>query len=291
MSVASLIPSYPEFSKIILEMRPVLRLLFKKLDEGISEFSFANIYLFRKAHEYRITTLADGQIVIAGRDGNDPFFMSPFGLPDDGMVDELLRAYGSMKAISEGQTLELQRRGYRVIEDRDNFDYLYLTEELAKLEGRKFHRKKNLVNAFIKNHSYEGKPLLEQYIPEALGVLEEWVSERGVPGDYEAAREALERSEELALCGGIYYANSEPAGYSLGEEIGGGSMFVIHFEKALTRFKGLYQFVNMSFAAILPEKYMYINREQDLGNEGLRQAKLSYQPVGFVKKYRVYPEK
>ena len=89
----------------------------------------------------------------------------------------------------------------------------------------------------------------------------------------------------------MYYADGEPAGYALGEEIGDGKMFVIHFEKALTRFRGLYQFVNMSFAAILPQKYTYINREQDLGIEGLRKAKLSYQPAGFVKKYRVYPRR
>ena len=82
--------------------------------------------------------------------------------------------------------------------------------------------------------------------------------------------------------------NGSPAGYTLGEEIAAGRMFVIHFEKALNRFKGLYQFVNMSFAAILPDNYTYVNREQDLGNEGLRQAKLSYKPVGFVKKYRVF---
>jgi hypothetical protein len=283
------IPSYPEQSEISLELRPLLHARFSALKEGISEFSFANLYLFRKSYEYRITELGEGLIIITGRDGSGGFFMSPFGLPDAGMIDELFETFGSMKAASETQARILEGRGFSVREDRDNFDYLYLTEELAKLQGRKFHRKKNLVNSFINNHSYEGRPLLEEHIPDALGVLNEWCEERGDSADYDAAREALERCEELVLCGGIYYADGEPAGYSLGEEIGGGKMFVIHFEKALTRFRGLYQFLNMSFAAILPEKYTYLNREQDLGIEGLRRAKESYKPKRFVEKYRVYP--
>jgi hypothetical protein len=65
-----------------------------------------------------------------------------------------------------------------------------------------------------------------------------------------------------------------------------GDSFVIHFEKAVSDYKGLYQFMNQSFAAILPGKYKFINREQDLGNEGMRQAKMTYRPIGFVKKYR-----
>ncbi len=164
---------------------------------------------------------------------------------------------------------------------------MFSREELAKLAGRKYHKKKNLVNAFIHNYSYEGKPLLEEYIPDAMKVLEAWRNGRDNPGDYRAAKEALDKAEELQLYGGIYYVDGEPAAYTLGEELAQGESFVIHFEKALSKYKGIYQFVNKCFASILPEKYNYINREQDLGDPGLRQAKMSYRPVGFVKKYRV----
>ena len=91
----------------------------------------------------------------------------------------------------------------------------------------------------------------------------------------------------MQLCGGIYYVDGNPVAYSLGEELGRGKSFVIHFEKAVGEYRGLWQFVNQAFASILPEFYETINREQDLGDEGLRQAKLSYRPIGFVKKYRV----
>ena len=94
--------------------------------------------------------------------------------------------------------------------------------------------------------------------------------------------------EYLQLCGGIFYVNDEPAAYTLGEELAQGRVFVIHFEKAILdeRLRGIYQYVNQVFASILPDKYELINREQDLGDPGLRQAKESYKPTEFVAKYR-----
>lgn len=282
-----MIPDYPQTAEITLDLRRTLHPLFQSLPEGISEFAFANIYLFRDAHNYRVTQVGLDCIAILGRDGSDPFFMLPFGIPEKSMLNQLFQDHLSMKAATENQAQQLGAMGYQVHEDRDNFDYLYSREELVNLAGRKFHKKQNLVNAFINNYSYEGKPLIQEYIPHALQVLERWRNGRDNPGDFQAAAEALQKAEELQLCGGIYYVEGEPAAYTLGEELARGESFVIHFEKAISSYKGIYQFVNKCFASILPEKYNYINREQDLGDEGLRQAKLSYRPIGFVKKYRV----
>jgi len=281
-----MIPDYPKFSNLTIELRKELHPLFQNLQNGISEFTFANLYLFRETHSYRISKLRDPLFLVVGRDSGSQFFMLPFGLPEKELLDELFHNFTSMKCVSEGLADKLTRRGYAVVEDRNNFDYLYLREELVKLPGAKFHKKKNLVNAFINNYSYEGKPLLKEYIKDAMIVLEMWRRGADNPGDYVAAKEALEKMEELQLCGGIYYVDGKPAAYTLGEELGAGDSFVIHFEKAVSNYKGLYQFVNQSFAAILPEKYKFINREQDLGDEGMRQAKMTYRPIGFVKKYR-----
>lgn len=280
-----MISVYPEFANIVMELRAELHPLFKGLEEGISEFTFANIYLFMETHNYRISRLPDNLYLITGKDKEASFFMLPFGLPGKDLLDELFHEFDSMKCVSEAQAPVLTDMGYAVSEDRDNFDYLYLREDLANLPGGKFHKKRSLVKAFIDNYSYEGKPLRDECIRDAMEVLEEWRQERG-PGDYAAAKEALEKAWELQLCGGVYYVNGCPAAYTLGEEIALGETFVVHFEKAVGQYKGLYQFVNQSFASILPKKYMTINREQDLGDEGLRQAKMTYRPVGFVKKYR-----
>jgi hypothetical protein len=280
------IPLYPDTCELTLDLRPCLHERLRMLFEGVSEFTFANLYLFRDQHHYRLSMLPDNLTVVTGKDGNDPFFMLPFGIPDAENLARLFADHLSMKCVTASQKITLENLGYTVVPDRDNFDYLYRRADLADLQGRKFSKKRNMVHAFINSFEYTGKPLLEKHIPEALSILEQWREERGEEGDYKAAREALEKSWELQLCGGIYYVQNRPVGYSLGEELAHGTNFVIHFEKALQGYKGLYQFINQAFAAILPGIYDTINREQDLGDAGLRQAKESYQPSGFVKKYR-----
>jgi hypothetical protein len=285
------IVDYPDFSQISEDMRTVLHPNFQSLAEGVSEFTFANIYLFRDRHNYRISKLGDELFVIIGCDEDESFFMLPFGLPDEAVLKELFDRYSMMKAVTEAQIQLLERRGYKVFEDRDNFDYLYSRQELVNLTGRKFHKKKNLLNMFIKNNNCQAKPLLEEYRNDALEVLHAWNEQHAGSGDFAASEEALEKMWQLQLCGGIFYIDGRPVAYNLGEKLALGKSFVIHFEKAILadEFRGIYQFINQAFASILPEKYEIINREQDLGEQGLRQAKQSYKPVGFVKKYKVEP--
>lgn len=287
-----MIPSFPDIAEVHPDQRFVLHPRFRELPEGISEFSFAGIYLFRELHQYRLSRLPDENLLLIGNDqllrGEDhPFFLLPFGLPEDNLLEVLFEKYGYLKLVSESMADQLQAKGYEVQEQRNYFDYLYLREELAQLTGRRFHRKKNLVNSFLRNYRSEGRPLLEEYMPHALEVLESWRKEREDPGDYLAAREALERMEELQLCGGIFYVDQKPIAYTLGEELAQGRAFVIHFEKAAKadHYRGIYQYMNQFFASLLPAKYSLINREQDLGDPGLRQAKESYNPAGFVRKY------
>ena len=283
-----MIPVYPDCTELTMALRPVLHPLLQKLAEGISEFTFANLYLFRNDHHYRISTVEDGLIILTGRDGDHPFFMTPFALPSSATLQMLFSAALSMKGVTESQADQLRTMGYRITEDRDNFDYLYRREDLALLNGRKFSRKRNQIKGFVNNYDYQGFPLLAKHVPAALDILEEWRTGRDNPGDYTAATEALKKMEALQLCGGIYYVDGQPAAYTLGEEVMRGRSFAIHFEKAVNAYKGVWQFVNQSFASILPEKYQIINREQDLGDEGLRAAKLSYKPIDFLKKYRVF---
>ena len=96
--------------------------------------------------------------------------------------------------------------------------------------------------------------------------------------------------DSLELTGCITYVDGTPAAYSLGESINRGNSFVVQFEKAIGDYKGIYQFINQSFASMIDEKHIYINREQDLGNPGLRQAKMSYRPDYFVTKYKIFTE-
>ena len=282
-----MIKEYPEYSSLAPDQRPALHPRFQRLAEGMSELTFAGLYLFRDTHRYQISRIGEGILIIRGQDA-EPFFILPFELPPRDILDSLFDRYHSMKAVSPSQAQRLSEMGYRVREDRDNFDYLYSRERLTALSGRKLHRKKNLVNLFLRNNRCVAKPLLEEYAGDALRILEHWKAQQEAAADHTAAKEAIENMEYLQLCGGIFYVNDEPVAYALGEELAQGRMFVIHFEKAVLKkqYAGIYQYVNQAFAAVLPDKYETINREQDLGDPGLRQAKESYRPVDFVRKYR-----
>jgi len=312
------IPVYPDSELLTLHHKPYLQPLLKSLENGISEYTFANLYLFRNHYTYRIsqyTTPSGYTIPIlsgtnpgsasnAGGGGtgqqsakkpeSENFVMLPFGFPGLRLIETILAENCYIKNFPE-QAAELHRivleqLGYRVEQDRSNFDYLYYRRDLASLNGKKFHKKRNLVNAYINNYNYEEKRIDPGLHIDALySILEKWNSDRNqdAQGDFEAAYEAIEKFEELELRGCITYTDGKPSAYSMGEIIAHGTMFTIHFEKADDTYKGIYQFINRSFAAMLVDCIEVINREQDLGDPGLRQAKMSYRPTSFIKKYRI----
>jgi hypothetical protein len=275
------------------EMHPKLSLT----PDGVSEFTFADLYLFRGRYEYHVSKIEDKTFIISGTEPpgvhgerSGKFFFTPCAAPGRGVLEELFKTHDFWKNISDAVLIpardHLEEWGIEITEDRGNFDYLYPRTDLAGLPGKKYHKKRNLVNQFLSAYpDHEEKPLTAKHIPEALEVLERWREDKGADGDYAAAREALERSGELRMRGAVYYIGGKPAGWCLGEAIAGGKMFAVHFEKGIDEYKGIYQFINQSFAASLPGDFIWINREQDLDDEGLRQAKMTYRPSGFVRKY------
>ena len=283
-----LIDCYPEFTPICFEMQRPIQDQLRKTQDGVSEYTFANLYLFRKRYDYQVCLSRDGDLLISGERDGHRFFMTQCALPDHETLASLFTGRDYWKNIPDsiltGNEERLAEWGVELSEDRDNFYYIYLRSELAELSGKKFHKKRNLVNAFLNAYTYEVKPLDAGLVSDALKVLERWHRDKGDEGDYVASREVLEHFDDFGMQGAMYYINGRPAGWCLGESLVGGSMFAIHFEKGIDEYKGIYQFINQAFAASLPETCIHINREQDLGNEGLRQAKMTYRPVGFVRK-------
>jgi hypothetical protein len=314
------VPCYPNFTPLDIELKETLHPRLSLTYDGVSEFTFSGLYLFRKKYNYRISrncasadanadatadvsaTAAentDSGFIISGEQTSaegqrKTFFMTPCTAPNREMLESLFADHDYWKNISENVLSpvkeELQEMGILIEEDRDNFDYLYYRSELAELAGKKFHKKKNHVNNFLLAcPEHEQKPLNKAQIPAAIEILERWRTDslrrNGSEGDYKAAREALDMFDDLTLRGSVFFVDGKPAAYCLGESISRGKMFAIHFEKAIEEYRGIYQFVNQAFAASLPRFFTLINREQDLGNEGLRQAKMTYRPCGFVKKY------
>ena len=293
------IPSYPDFSPLTIDLKSEMHPRLSLTPDGASEFTFAGLYLFRKRYQYRVSKLEDKTLIISGiqpphtaGEEEKKFFLTPCAAPGRGILEELFKTHDYWKNITESivipQRKHLEEWGIVITEDRDNFDYLYLRTDLADLPGKRYHKKRNLVAQFRKLYTHEEKPISLELVPQAMAVLEKWREDKEADGDYVACREALELFGHLNMRGLLVYINGEAAGWCLGEPIARGRFFTIHFEKGLESYKGIYQFINQAFAASLPEYFTHINREQDLGEEGMRQAKMTYRPSGFVRKYTGY---
>lgn len=178
-------------------------------------------------------------------------------------------------------------------EAREHWDYVYSVDELTRLSGNRFHKKKNLVSQFSKNYSFDYRPLTADCIEEVLEMQLEWSLWREAEGDatLRAENRAISRVvkdwDRLPnLLGGAIRVDGRMIAYTVAEPLDD-SMLVIHFEKGHTGFKGVYQAINQMFLEHQGQGHELVNREQDLGDEGLRKAKMSYNPVDFLKKCAV----
>lgn len=287
------IPPYPASQPLAMDDKPLLDRLCADIQPRVSELTFAGLFLFRYAHEYKLTTAADSLVVLGrGYDGAE-YFLPPLG-GDIAAALKIMFASGLQLYGADDQFVAryLAGKAMQITELRDSYDYLYLREDLATLPGSRFHKKKNRINYFAGRHDYSVTLFSGKYLDGCLNLLEKLVQSSldeigsSLRMELEAAYEALRCAEQLGLEGVVVLVNDSVAAFSLGERLNRDTA-VCHFEKADPFAEGLYQLVNREFARLLFHDCRYLNREQDLGDVGLRSAKLSYHPVELVKKYLV----
>ena len=167
-------------------------------------------------------------------------------------------------------------------------DYIYFSDSLAYLAGKKYHSKRNHISKFYRTYdNAEVKSITPENIGDALTVVELWCEENGIDrktyAEYSIISDALENLREFEMRGIILYVDQKPIAMTLGSEISP-ICFDVNFEKALTAYDGSYAVINNEFAKRLTS-YTYINREEDLGLEGLRKSKLSYHPAIIYDRY------
>lgn len=261
----------------------------KKIETKIAEYSFANLYLFRNNHKYKV--LFDKEIFIEGITYDKKKYIMPTKSIyeiDKTYLTDLLQNYDFVFPIDE-KWLDYFDESFECFFKDGDTDYIYTVEKISTFKGRKLHKKRNLLKQFVSSYEYEVRPLLKEYVEDAYDVLDTWiqdVEELPENTDYYQCKEALNLMDILVLCGIIYYADGKPAGFILGEEVDE-ETFGLHFAKGKREFKGVYQFMYNDFAKRLPKKYKFLNFEQDLGKRALRIAKSSYIPDFMYKKYRV----
>lgn len=180
---------------------------------------------------------------------------------------------------------------FMFIDDRDYADYIYLRTDLATLAGKKYQSKRNHINRFrntYPNHQYI--PITPEHIQECMKLEAEWYKvngdedQEGTGHERQAIIYALHHFDELGLSGGILRVDGKIIAFTFGMPINQ-KTFGVHVEKADTTIEGAYAMINYEFARHIPEQYIYINREEDLGIEGLRKSKLSYHPETILEKY------
>lgn len=287
------IPGYPQSRPIEMEDKRLLDGIFHHIQPRISEFTFANLYLFRYAHEYRLT-MADKTLVILARGyGGESYFLLP---PTDGSEDALYRLlddgltlYGADNHFIERY---LRERDLEIIPDRDSFDYLYSKSDLADLPGNHFHKKKNRINYFTGRHDYSIEIYGENHLQGCIDLIDEWrrvreeMESNSVILESEANAEALRMASSLDLEGVVALVDGKVKALAIGERLNDDTA-VCHFEKADPFMEGLYQLIDREFNRLLFTECSFVNREQDLGISNIRDSKLSYHPVELIEKFRV----
>jgi uncharacterized protein len=273
-----------------LQHRELLHERLKMIDVPIAEFSFANLYLFRKTHDYRV--VFDSDIFIRGITYDGCSYLMPTSPPDERDIDyleQLMEGYDFLFPIPEAWLSFFDLNDFAFTFKEGDTDYVYTVRKMSTYKGRRLHKKRNLLKQFVTAYRHEEKPLTRDLLADSVFILNEWQAETGLAEDqtdYGPCLEALNLYDDLILCGGLYYAEGEPAGFIIGEELND-ETFLLHFAKARTNFKGVYQYMLNSFSKVLPLRYRYINFEQDLDEEALRVAKSSYVPDIMLKKMRV----
>ena len=174
--------------------------------------------------------------------------------------------------------------------ERNYYDYIYLRDDLITLSGKKFQPKRNHINKFKKQYDYTYLPVNHDIIPECKKLEQVWYEANKDEANSEnlchercSMHFAMEHFDALNLLGGVVVVNDKIIAFTYGSPINQ-ETFGVHVEKADIRYEGVFSVICQEFAKHIPEKYIYINREEDLGIPGLRQSKLSYHPYLLLEK-------
>jgi len=292
-----MIPDFPELKPIELKDKEEVQNYLEHFPPDICELTFANIYIWREWEKPRLTKINGNLCVLCSPPDEPPYFLEPVG---ENKLDETVNL--GLTLVSRWSRLSEKFLGklagqYIINEDRDNFDYVYLTQELAELSGKKYDGKRNWIKRFEKQFKYELSAINQNDLPGCLELIREWgrgsADRERQEGEDNHTGAAVRAMEEALLNFGLFsfstlavLIDGRVEGFCLGEKLNPETA-VVHIEVASREFPGLYQFLNRECARRAWQQFRYINREQDAGLPGLRRAKLSYHPHHLVKKYNL----
>lgn len=292
------------FKRLRLEDREAVFRCFNEAGREGCEYSFANLYLWGKQE----AAWVDGYLTVFSHFHGHSLYLFPAGRGAIEPVIVALRQDAAKRGIPFRMTAMSAEDCRRVEEafpgqfqftqDRDGWDYLYEVEHLAELKGKKYQQKRNHINRFLEQApQWRVEEITTDNIPICRQILEQWYRihlQRDPRMKYYleqlAAERALRHYEALGMEGLLLFNGDEPIALTMGSPLSD-TVFDVHFEKALGNYHGDYAMINSCFARHIRQRHpdiQYLNREDDMGLEGLRKAKLSYSPDRMVEQYRCF---
>ena len=286
-----------QYKPISLDMQEEYLKRFALCPQKASDYSFANLWGW--AEEYGLEYLFGNQCVWIRQTIPETVYWAPVGpwhdvdwdaCPIICNTDRYIRVPSQLAEIWKNKLAER----CKLVESRGHWDYLYSVAELTELRGNRFHKKKNHLNQFKKQYDWEYRPMDADCVEEALELQDEWCQWRecedspALIAENQAVLRTLTNWDRIpGLLGGSLYVDGHMVAYTVAEPLTKDTV-VIHFEKGKPGFRGVYQGMNQMFLQDQGQRFVLVNREQDLDDEGLRKAKLSYHPTGFLEKYEVH---
>ena len=262
-----------------------------------SSNTFTNMVCWNHFSHYRYANV-NGSVIIASTTEGVTRFRPPIGPRDPALMRELLRlaldeSDETPITLIDSDTAQWMHKidpTLVLVADRDHFDYVYSAADLAELPGKHYVKIRSHIHKFRKHYKHTVEPIATENRKELINFLEEWCEmkkcESGsfLEHEIEATSYAIEHLSELSLQGILIRVDSEVGAISLFERLNEDTA-VIHFEKGMTEYDGIYKAINVATAEVLAGKVKFINRESDLGVEGLREAKMRYHPHHMVEVY------
>jgi hypothetical protein len=288
------------FKPVTIEDKETFQSFFNKVDFGNCDFSFSNIFSWRNSYDTTFAVENDFLFVRFQPAGYTPGYLFPIG---DG---NLKAAVERLKQDADARAMRLHiyavtQKMFDLLDeampnqfhyetDRDWYEYIYSSEDLITLVGKKYQPKRNHINKFKRTYQWEYLPITREIIPDCLELYKRWCAENGGCNSEQslieenvATQNAFQNFEKLGLIGGALRINGEILAYSYGQPLTK-TVFGVHAEKCLYEIDGGFTMINREFAEHNCAAYPYINREEDLGLDSLRQAKLSYHPSILLEK-------
>ena len=289
-----------KFQPVTINDKEIVQSYFDKVSFGNCDFSFSNIFSWKLSYDTTFAVENDFLYIRFLPLGGLPGYLFPVGNGDIKMAIERLMQDADDRE-TEPRLYAITQKMFDLLDnaipgkfiyekDRDWYEYIYSSEDLINLTGKKFQAKRNHINKFKRTYEWEYLPLTRDIIPDCLELYERWCGENGGCNTEQtlieeriATQNTFKQFEKLSLKGGALRINGEILAYSYGQQLTK-DIFGIHAEKCLYEIDGGYATMNNEFAKHNCADYAFINREEDLGVESLRQAKLSYNPVILLEK-------